>query len=112
MQWHRDGERAGPAELLAPARLWSRADVLASPSPVPREPGVYAWYFREIPPGVPTADCHRHADLTLLYVGIAPKAPPRNGARPSRQRLSDRVRYYYRGNAEGSTRRMIVSRVR
>lgn len=97
-----------PPELLAPGRLWSRIEVLASPSPVPREPGVYAWYFREIPPGVPTAGCHRCGDLTLLYIGIAPKAPPKNGARPSSQRLVDRVRYHYRGNAEGSTLRLTL----
>lgn len=97
-----------PPQQLAPARLWSRAEVLASPSPVPREPGVYAWYFRDIPPGVPTADCQRCRDLTLLYVGIAPKAPPKNGARPSSQRLVDRVRYHYRGNAEGSTLRLTL----
>ncbi len=97
-----------PPELLAPARLWSRAAVLASPSPVPREPGVYAWYFRDIPPGVPTADCRRCGELTLLYIGIAPKAPPKNGARPSSQRLVDRVRYHYRGNAEGSTLRLTL----
>ncbi|MFB1498000.1 MAG: GIY-YIG nuclease family protein [Thiocapsa sp. N5-Cardenillas] len=95
-------------QMLAPARLWSRAEVLASPSPVPREPGVYAWYFRDVPPGVPTADCHRCGDLTLLYIGIAPKAPPKNGARPSTQRLVDRVRYHYRGNAEGSTLRLTL----
>ncbi|CRI66925.1 conserved exported hypothetical protein [Thiocapsa sp. KS1] len=97
-----------PPELLAPACLWSSAEVLASPSPVPREPGVYAWYFRHIPPGVPTADCHRYEDFTLLYIGIAPKAPPMNGARPSTQRLVDRVRYHYRGNAEGSTLRLTL----
>jgi hypothetical protein len=95
-------------ELLEPERLWSRSEVLASPSPVPREPGVYAWYFREIPPSVPTADCHVWGDLTLLYVGIAPKAPSKNGARPSSQRLSDRIRYHYRGNAEGSTLRLTL----
>ena len=97
-----------PPELLAPARLWSRAEVLSSPSPVPREPGVYAWYFRDIPPGVPTTDCHRFGDLTLLYIGIAPRAPPKNGARPSSQRLVDRIRYHYRGNAEGSTLRLTL----
>ncbi|NCA72061.1 MAG: hypothetical protein EOM91_18675 [Sphingobacteriia bacterium] len=97
-----------PPELLAPGRFWSRTEVLASPSPVPREPGVYAWYFRDIPPGVPSADCHRCGDLMLLYIGIAPKAPPKNGARPSSQRLVDRVRYHYRGNAEGSTLRLTL----
>ena len=97
-----------PPELLAPRRIWSRTEVLASPSPVPREPGVYAWYFRNVPPGVPTTDCHRFGDLALLYIGIAPKAPPMNGAPPSTQRLVDRVRYHYRGNAEGSTLRLTL----
>ena len=41
--------------LLAPQRVWSRTEVLASPSPVPKSPGVYAWYFKYIPPLVPAA---------------------------------------------------------
>jgi hypothetical protein len=98
----------GPTELLTPPRLWSRDEVLARPCPVPREPGVYAWYFREIPPGVPTEGCVRCGPYTLLYLGIAPKAPPTNGAAPSRQRLSHRIRYHYRGNAEGSTLRLTL----
>lgn len=95
-------------QLIDPARLWYRSEVLGSPSPVPREPGVYAWYFREIPLEVPTEGCHRVDGSTLLYIGIAPKAPPRNGTRPSKQRLFDRVRYHYRGNAEGSTLRLTL----
>ena len=98
----------GPTELLAASRLWSRAEVLARPCPVPREPGVYAWYFRQIPPGVPTEGCVRCGSDTLLYLGIAPKAPPTNGATPSRQRLSHRIRYHYRGNAQGSTLRLTL----
>src|SRR5262249_35211568 len=38
--------------------------------------------------------------FVLLYVGIAP------GPRPSRQTLRDRLRYHFRGNAEGSTLRL------
>lgn len=38
-----------------------------------------------------------------MYAGVAPKASPSNGAMPSRQTLRDRIRYHYRGNAEGST---------
>jgi hypothetical protein len=95
-------------QLFQPERLWSRQEVLTTPSPVPRQPGVYAWYFREIPPHVPWVNCHRYGQHTLLYVGISPKAPPRNGAAPSRQKLFDRVRYHYRGNAEGSTLRLTL----
>ena len=32
-------------------------------------------------------DCQRLDDLSFLYVGIASKAPPKNGARPSKQNL-------------------------
>ncbi|GAB3987304.1 hypothetical protein GCM10029978_105550 [Actinoallomurus acanthiterrae] len=44
----------------------------------------------------------------LLYVGISPKAPPTNGRTPSRQTIRTRVRYHYRGNAEGSTLRLTL----
>ena len=94
--------------LLNPARLWSREEVLTRPCPVPREPGVYAWYFKSPPPGVPVADCVRSGDLTLLYVGIAPKAIPLNGKPASSQRLCNRVRYHFGGNAEGSTLRLTL----
>ena len=94
--------------LLDPKRLWSRAEVLASPSPVPRCAGVYAWFFRQIPPRVPTEDCIVFDGLTLLYVGISPKAPPLNGRPPSRQNLRTRLCYHMRGNAEGSTLRLTL----
>lgn len=57
---------------------------------------------------VPTVDCVRHGEHTLLYIGISPKAPPRNGGGPSKQSLWDRIRYHYRGNAEGSTLRLTL----
>ena len=97
-----------PLTLLNPARIWTRDEVLAHPSPVPKEPGVYAWFFRTVPPGVPKERCARFGDLTLLYIGIAPKAPPQNRAVPSKQRLFHRIRYHYQGNAEGSTLRLTL----
>ena len=45
-------------------------------------------------------------NLVLLYVGISPKEPPRDGRAGSRQTLASRIRYHYRGNAEGSTLRL------
>jgi hypothetical protein len=97
-----------PHWLVDPAQLWSREEVLARPCPMPAEPGVYAWYFRTLPPGVSADGCLCHGPYTLLYLGIAPKAPPINGAQPSRQRLRHRLRYHYRGNAEGSTLRLTL----
>ena len=96
------------AQLLYPERIWSRTECLTRPSPVPAVPGVYAWYFRAALADVPTEGCHRHGDLTLLYVGISPRRPPENGAQPSRQNLRKRIRNHYSGNAKGSTLRLTL----
>jgi hypothetical protein len=34
--------------LISPVKFWTRDEVLTM-DVVPRSPGVYAWYFREIP---------------------------------------------------------------
>lgn len=94
--------------LLEPEQLWSRQEVLGKPSPVPREPGAYAWYFREIPPRVPVRNCNTFGSNTLLYVGISPRKPPKDGSAPSEQKLVDRIRNHYRGNAKGSTLRLTL----
>jgi hypothetical protein len=91
--------------LLRPERLFSAGDVLQRPSPVPARPGVYAWYFREVPPRIAAERCHKVGDHTLLYVGISPKADPTNGRPPSRSTLRQRLRTHFSGNAEGSTLR-------
>jgi hypothetical protein len=87
------------------ADLHSRARVLTRPSPVPKEPGLYAWYFRKTPPGIDTTGCYKLGGLTLLYVGISPKEPPTNGRAPSRSTLRQRLQTHLAGNAEGSTLR-------
>ena len=94
--------------LLEPTRLFTRQEVLRRPSPVPSRPGVYAWYFRDLPPGVPSDGCHSHAGLPLLYVGISPSKPPSNGKAPSKQSLARRLRYHFSGNAAGSTLRLTL----
>ncbi|NAZ74916.1 hypothetical protein GTQ99_05685 [Kineococcus sp. T13] len=97
-----------PDSLLAPERLWTRAEVLDHPTPAPAAPGVYAWYFTAPPPRVPVDRCNTAHGAVLLYVGISPKRPPANGGRPSRQSLRTRLRYHYRGNAYGSTLRLTL----
>lgn len=92
--------------LLAPARLWTRADILSRPCPVPVEPGVYAWYVRTLPPGVPSDGCHVFHGLTLLYIGIAPKPTLGGSSAPSQATLRSRLRMHVRGNASGSTLRL------
>lgn len=88
------------AELLTnPLALCSRPGVLASPTVVPATRGLYGWWFRDVPAGVPCNGCACMDDLTLLYVGISPKNPT------STQHLRRRILTHYAGNAEGSTLR-------
>jgi len=91
--------------LLLPEHRWSRDEVLSRPSPVPAKKGVYAWYFREVPSGVPVAAHLKHNGYALLYVGIAPDKRRMDG-KPSQERLRARIRFHFEGNAEGSTLRL------
>ena len=88
--------------LTNPFILYSRSAVLTSPCPVPTEPGVYAWFFKEIPGITPTDGCVTKDNLTLLYVGLS---PDKIGKPNSKQNLRKRITNHYRGNAEGSTLR-------
>lgn len=66
---------------------------------MPAAAGVYGWYFREMPPGVPTRGCVRHDGLTLLYVGISPSRPRSGGT------LRQRIRTHYRPGGASTLRR-------
>ena len=85
--------------LLSAAPLNTWADIERSREVPPATSGVYAWFFRTVPPGVPAEGCVRQGDRTLLYVGISPASPT------SGETLRSRIRYHYRGVAEGSTLR-------
>ena len=85
-----------------PERTYSRAEVMGVPTPVPAVNGIYFWWFKEIPPGVPTDGCITADGYTLLYVGIS---PDKRGKPNSRSNLRKRIKTRYSGNAEGSTLR-------
>lgn len=75
---------------------------MSHPTPVPAINGVYFWWFKEIPPGVPTEGCLTQDGYTLLYVGIS---PDKKGKPNSRANLKTRIKTHFSGNAEGSTLR-------
>jgi hypothetical protein len=79
---------------------WS--DLESDASLPPAAPGVYAWFFAEPPRSIPTSECVKRDGRYLLYVGISP------GRTPSKQNLRNRIRYHFRGNAEGSTLRLTL----
>ena len=76
--------------------------------PVPAAAGTYAWYFKQLPAAIDTTRCSSWAGLTLLYVGISPKAPSASGVGASRQNLRRRLRQHYALNAYGSTLRLTL----
>lgn len=75
---------------------------MSKPTPVPAVNGVYFWWFKEIPPGVPAEGCITCDGYTLLYVGIS---PDHRGKPNSRSNLRKRIKTHYSGNAAGSTLR-------
>jgi hypothetical protein len=79
------------------ATVHTATDVLARPSAVPARPGIYGWFFREVPTGIDARGTFERDGLRLLYVGISPKAPPKNGRPMSTQSLYTRIRYHYMG---------------
>jgi len=86
--------------LTGPLHTW--ADLEANPLLPPASAGVYAWWFKDIPKDVPTVGCCQRADHYLLYVGISPSS------RGGTETLRSRIRYHFRGNAEGSTLRLTL----
>ena len=58
--------------IINPQKIWSRSEVLSKPSPIEKKPGVYAWYFKMIPPKINAEGCIIVKELTLLYIGISP----------------------------------------
>src|SRR4030095_11173261 len=61
-------------DLLRPERLWTRHEVLTRPSPVPREPGIYAWVSRGLGV-VPSSSCTSCGRATIAlhwFLAIGP----------------------------------------
>lgn len=94
--------------LLNPTVLLTRDEVLSRSTELPKAPGIYAWYFNEVPPGIQTDGLHRVDDGFLLYAGISPKKPRQEDGKPSRGTLRSRLRSHYRGNASQSTLRLTL----
>jgi len=83
--------------LLRSARLYTWAELAMSKDLPPAKSGVYAWFFASAPLEVPVENCIQRGDRHLLYVGISPSSSA------SGETLRSRIRYHFRGNAEGST---------
>ena len=88
--------------IINPVDLYSRPEVLSTPSLLPSVPGIYGWFIKDIPGNVSVDGCVIKGPLTLLYVGIS---PDKIGKPNSRQNLRRSITTHFQGNAEGSTLR-------
>ncbi|MEX0784898.1 MAG: GIY-YIG nuclease family protein [Dehalococcoidia bacterium] len=75
-----------PGHWLRTAALHTPAAIRANPCPVPASRGIYAWFFRDLFPGIQPADRLTRDGHTLLYVGIAGSTP--TSTRTLRKRLT------------------------
>ena len=92
---------ANPEAFFTNSELFSCEQLAANQHIIPDRSGIYAWYFKEIPPGlVGIEKCYTREGLTLLYIGIVPKLP--GGLRHLRHRIYGD---HLTGNAYGSTLR-------
>jgi len=96
-------------KLKHPQRLVNRSKVIGRSSIVPAVPGIYAWYFKISPSRyIDFESCWQYEGARLLYVGISPSKPPKNGKAPSKETLRKRIRTHMKGNASSSTLRYSV----
>src|SRR5690554_2858813 len=95
-------------QLKNPELLVARSEVIGKSTQVPKESGIYAWYFKSLPhTDINEIDgLHLHKGWYLLYVGISPSKPPANGKPPSKGTLRRRINNHMKGNASTSTLRL------
>ncbi len=86
-------------KIVRPETLLSYREFSARSCPVPQEPGIYAWFFRELMPSLPINCSQIFKGFHLLYVGIAPSRSD------SSNNLRKRIRKHFNGDASGSTLR-------
>ena len=92
------------SSLCNPIALTSREAALRKDSPIPRCEGLYAWYFRNMPPVVPVEDCTHFEEYYLMYVGISPRKE--GGKGNLRKRIQTHFGKTLSNNASRSTLRL------
>ena len=96
--------------LLRPDSLYSAEAILHGGIPVPLVPGIYGWWFRDPPAAVPLNGTLKHHSHHLVYVGIAPRRPSRNGSQSASTLYSRIIRNHLGGTIRNSTlRRSLAS---
>jgi hypothetical protein len=93
-----------PRFVEVPWTLFTLGDVLNKPSAAPDQPGIYAWWFDELP-NVPLEGALEQCGFRLAYIGIAAH---REG---SRRTLRQRLRNHCKGPIATSTLRRSLAAI-
>ena len=80
-------------KILNPEKILSKNEIFSSPSPIPKESGVYGAYFKEVPSDIDIKNCVSFEEHILLYIGI------------STINLQKRIKGHYTNDASRSTLR-------
>lgn len=83
-------------------QLYNRQQIQSKSILVPKEKGLYFWWFKNLPSLIPLEDCFDYEGYYLLYAGISPDHLNKPN---SKANLNSRIRTHLFGNAEGSTLR-------
>jgi len=83
-----------------PDAVFTLTEIIENQKIIPKEKGVYGWYFNTLPPYVPKQSYYKVGTCMLLYIGIAGKNKKSKGNLRSRI-YTDHIN----GNAYGSTLR-------
>jgi hypothetical protein len=98
----------GAEALLDPERLYRVTELRNSPTLIPQQGGVYAWWFSAAPPTVSIDSTAAYEDRRLLYIGIAPRKPSAAGS-VSGGTLRNRLLNHCRGPLATSTLRRTLA---
>lgn len=96
------------AQLISPSSLFRVHKIARDPKLVPREPGVYAWWFDRSIPIIDYSGTFELHDKHLLYVGISPNRLPNPGNKRPRN-LRKRLSEHCRGPITSSTLRRALA---
>jgi hypothetical protein len=96
-------DQDGPI-IQVPWTLFTLGDVLDKPSAAPDEPGIYAWWFDELP-NVPLEGALEQSGFRLTYIGIASYRPG------SRRTLRQRLHNHCKGPIATSTLRRSLAAI-
>ena len=90
-------------QLFTPKCLYRIDEITQAKTLIPKDAGIYAWWFDTLPALVPIDGAEKVNEFLLRYIGIAPSGPS------SKRTLRDRLQNHCRGPIAISTLRRALA---